>query len=179
MTDQARNHLKHEALVGGLSNAVFNGGIAWWLLKEGPAMSWSGSSSFVVDIFATSFILPFIVALIVIPMHKRKLAGGKISTMDFGSESRVQNWVNRLPASTLANAFWFGIAGIFLAAPLPLLAFYLAGVEQIVPLHYAIFKGLWAGSMAAILVLPMVMSALRRPQDIGLEKSTLRTIEEQ
>ena len=176
MTDQARNHLKHEALVGGLSNTVFNGGIAWWLLKGGPAMSWSGGSSFVVDIIATSFILPFIVALIVIPMHKRKLARGKISTMDFGPGSRVQGWVNRLPTSTLANAFWFGLAGICLAAPPPLLAFYLAGVDQIVPLHYAIFKGLWAGAMAAILVLPMVMSALRRSADMRLNETSIDSI---
>ena len=35
MSAQAKQHLKHEALVGGVSNTVFNGLIAWWLLKEG------------------------------------------------------------------------------------------------------------------------------------------------
>ncbi len=83
--------------------------------------------------------------------------------MDFGPGSPLQSWVNRLPASTLGNAFWFGIAGMFLVAPLPLVGFYLAGVEQIAPLHYAIFKGLWAGLLAATLVVPMVISALRCP----------------
>ena len=161
MSAQAKQHLKREALVGGVSNLVFNGLIAWWLLKGGSALTWSGSNSFVVDIFATAFILPFIVALIVIPIHKRKLAKGKIDTMYFGPDSQLQNWVSHLPASTPGNAFWFGIAGMCLAAPLPLLGFYLAGVEQMPPLHYAIFKGLWAGLMAAILVVPMVMSALR------------------
>jgi hypothetical protein len=168
MTAKAKQHLKHEAMVGGVSNTVFNGGIAWWLLKGGSALSWSGSNSFVVDIFATAFILPFIVALIVIPMHKRKLANGKIATMDFGPGSYLQGWVNRLPASTLGNAFWFGIAGMCLVAPIPLIAFYLTGVEQIAPLNYAIFKGIWAGLMAAALVIPMVMSALRPlDQDVG------------
>ncbi len=157
----AKAHLKHEALVGGVSNTVFNGLIAWLLLKGGGALTWSGSSSFVVDIFATAFILPFIIALIVIPIHKRKLTKGAIAVMDFGPGSRLQAWVNRLPASTLGNAFWFGIVGMCLAAPIPLVAFYLAGVEQIIPLHYAIFKGLWAGLMAAALVVPMVISALR------------------
>ncbi len=161
MAAQARDHLKHEVMVGGGSNMIFNGGIAYWLLSGGPAMSWSGSSSFVVDIFATAFILPFIVALIVIPMHKRKLAKGTIEPMDFGADSRLQNWVNRLPVSTAGNAFCFGIIGMCLAAPLPLIGFYLAGVEQIIPLYYATFKGIWAGVMAAVLVIPMVMSALR------------------
>lgn len=161
MFAQAKQHLKHEALVGGVSNAVFNGLIAWWLLKGGSNLMWSGGNSFVVDILATAFILPFIVALIVIPLQKRKLAKGKIETMDFGPGSQLQTWVNRLPASTLGNAFYFGLAGICVAAPLPLAGFYLAGIEQIIPLHYAIFKGLWAGSMAAVLVVPMVVSALR------------------
>ena len=155
-------------LVGGLSNTVFNGVIAWWMLKDGPPMSWSGGNSFVADIFATAFILPFIVALIVIPIHKRKLAKAKIDAMNFGAHSRLQGWVNRLPRSTAANAFWFGIVGICIAAPLPLLGFFAIGVDQIAPLHYAIFKGIWAGLMATVLVVPMVMSALRKPDDQGL-----------
>ena len=162
MTSNTKQHLRHEALVGGISNAVFNGGIAWWLLKDGPALAWSGEHSFVIDIFATAFLLPFIVALIVIPIHRRKLARGKISTMDFGLDSRIQRWVNRLPPSTPANAFWFGLTGLCLAPVLPLMGFYSLGVEQIEPLNYAIFKGFWAGLMAAILVIPMVMSALRK-----------------
>jgi len=161
MSAQARQHLKRESLIGGISNTAFNGLIAWWLLAGGSALTWLGGNSFVVDIFATAFILPFIVALIVIPIHKRKLAKGTIDTMDFGAGSRLQSWVNRLPASTPGNAVWFGMIGMCLVAPLPLMGFYLAGVEQIAPLHYAIFKGLWAGLMAAILVVPMVMSALR------------------
>jgi len=162
MTKEAKLHLRHEALVGGISNTVFNGAIAWWLLKDGPALAWSGEHSFVIDIFATAFILPFIVALIVIPIHRRKLAKGSIATIDFGLNSRLQRWVNRLPQSTLGNAFCFGLTGLFLAPALPLIGFYLTGVEQIEPVHYAIFKGLWAGLMAAILVIPMVISALRK-----------------
>ena len=162
MTSDAKRHLRHEALVGGISNAVFNGGIAWWLLKDGPALAWSGKHSFVVDIFATAFILPFIVALIVIPVHRRKLAKASIATMDFGVHSRVQRWVNRLPQSTSGNAFWFGLIGLCLAPVLPLLGFYIFGIEQIEPANYAVFKGLWAGLMAAALVMPMVMSALRK-----------------
>jgi len=162
MIKQAKRHLRHEALVGGISNAVFNGGIAWWLLKDGPALAWSGEHSFVIDIFATAFILPFIVALIVIPIHRKKLSRGNISTMDFGLDSRVQQWVNRLPQSTTGNAFCFGLVGLILAPLLPLAGFYVAGIQQIDPVNYATFKGTWAGLIAAVLVIPMVMSALRK-----------------
>ena len=67
MTDYARSHLKHEVLVGGISNAFFNGIIAWLLMKGGPPLAWGGAHSFAVDVFATALLLPFIVALIVIP----------------------------------------------------------------------------------------------------------------
>jgi hypothetical protein len=36
-------------------------------------------------------------------------------------------------------------------------------VQQVEPLHYALFKGVWAGLMAAVLVVPMVLVALRPP----------------
>jgi hypothetical protein len=162
MTAQAKDHLKQEARVSGISNALFNGLFAWLLLRGGAALTWTGDNSFVVDILATAFILPVIVAFIVIPIHKRKLAKGTIQPMDFGDNSSLQGWVNRLPAPTLGNALCFGLMGICLATPIPLVAFYAGGVEQISPLNYAIFKGVWAGSMAAVLVIPMVVSALRQ-----------------
>ena len=57
----------------------------------------------------------------------------------------------------------FGLLGLLVIAPLTLLGFYLLGVQQVEPLHYALFKGVWAGLMAAVLVVPMVLVALRPP----------------
>jgi hypothetical protein len=161
MSAQAAAHLRHEAMVGGVSNTVFNGVIAWLLLKNGAPLAWTGASSFVIDVCATAFLLPFIVALIVIPLQKGKLAKGKLVVIDLGGQSRVQQLVDKMPDSTFANALLFGLAGLCLIAPLTLLAFNLFGVVEVSPLHYAIFKGLWAGLMAAVLVLPMVLVALR------------------
>lgn len=161
MSAQVAAHLRHEAMVGGVSNTVFNGVIAWLLLKNGAPLAWTGASSFVIDVCATAFLLPFIVALIVIPLQKGKLAKGKLAVIDLGGQSRVQQLVDKMPDSTFANALLFGLAGLCLIAPLTLLAFNLVGVVEVSPLHYAIFKGLWAGLMAAVLVLPMVLVALR------------------
>ena len=154
-------HLKKEAWVGGVSNAIFNGLIAWLLLKSGPALAWGGEHSFAVDVVATAFLLPLIVALIVIPLQRSKLRKGALQPIDLGPGSTVQAIANRLPQSTFKAALIFGLAGLCLIAPLTLAGFYLLGVEQVEPVNYALFKGLWAGVMAAILVIPMVLCALR------------------
>ncbi len=159
----ARDHLRHEILVGGVSNTIFNGLIAWLLLKSGPALAWGGEHSFAVDVFATGLLLPFIVALIVIPLQRGKLNKGKLQAIDLGTASRIQSLANRLPASTFKSALVFGLFGLCVIAPLTLLGFYLVGVVEIAPLNYSIFKGIWAGLMAAVLVVPMVLIALRDP----------------
>ena len=56
----ARDHLKHEILVGGISNTIFNGLIAWLLLKSGPALAWGGEHSFVVDVMAGLLVIPMV-----------------------------------------------------------------------------------------------------------------------
>ncbi len=166
MSDRAKAHLKHEVLVSGLSNTVFNGLIAWLLLRTGPALAWSGEHSFVVDVFATALLLPLIVALIVIPLQRSKLRKGKLPPISLGSDSRIQAFADCFPQATFPSALLFGLVGLCIVAPLTLLGFYLAGVELVPPLNYAIFKGLWAGAMAGILVVPMVLTALRTPRNL-------------
>lgn len=167
MSNHAIAHLKHEALVGGLSNAVFNGLIAWLLIRKGPALQWGGEHSFAFDVMATALLLPLIVALIVIPLQRGKMNKGKLIAIGLGPDSRLQRIANRFPAATGKSALLFGLAGLLIIAPITLLGFYLLGVEQVSPLHYAIFKGIWAGAMAAVIVLPMTLVALR-PVDTQL-----------
>jgi len=163
MSADAKAHLKHEVLVGGISNTIFNGLIAWLLLRGGSSLAWSGEHSFVVDIFATALLLPFIVALIVIPLQRGKMNKGKLQAISLGPDSAIQSLANRFPGSVFKSALLFGLIGILLIAPLTLLGFYLAGVETFTPTAYATFKGIWAGLMAGILVIPMVLVALRAP----------------
>ncbi|MCB1732108.1 MAG: hypothetical protein H6991_08710 [Pseudomonadales bacterium] len=159
----ARDHLRHEVLIGGISNTIFNGLIAWLLLKSGPALAWGGEHSFAVDVIATALLLPFIVALIVIPLQRSKLNKGKLQPIDLGNASLMQRVADRLPAGVFKSALLFGLFGMCIIAPLTLLGFYLMGVEQVQPVTYSIFKGIWAGLMAGVLVIPMVLLALRAP----------------
>ena len=161
MANSDTAHLRHEALVGGVSNAFFNGLIAWLLLRNGPALAWGGEHSFAVDVVATSLLLPLIIALIVIPLQRSKLSKGKLQSINLGSDSRLQAIANYFPASTFKSALLFGLLGMCLIAPLTLAVFFALGIDSVAPLHYALFKGIWAGLMAAVLVLPMVLLALR------------------
>lgn len=157
------NYIKKEATVNGISNLVFNGVIAWLLLRGGDALQWGGKHSFTIDLFATAFILPFIVALIVIPLQRRKVRLQQVAAIDLNLANHLQNIVSRLPQSLFINALLFGFAGALIFAPLALLGFWALDIEQILPLNYAIFKGFWAGLMALILVVPMLMVGLRKP----------------
>ena len=159
----SRGHLRQEILIGGISNAIFNGLIAWWMLRSGPPLSWGGEPGFAMDIIATGLLLPLIIAAIVIPLQRGKLRRGKLRAIDLGPSSTIQSIANRMPASTWKSALLFGLFGMCVIAPLTLLGFYLAGVEQVAPVNYAIFKGIWAGLIAALLVVPMVLIALRGP----------------
>jgi hypothetical protein len=163
MAADARQHLQHEVLVGGVSNAFFNGLVAWLLLKSGPALAWGGEHSFAVDVIATALLLPLIVALIVMPLQRGKLRKGTLQPISLGPQSLVQTLADRCPASTFKSAVLFGLLGMCIVAPLTLLGFYLVGVQEVQPLHYAIFKGLWAGLLAGVMVIPMVLCALRQP----------------
>ena len=154
-------HLKKEAWVGGASNAVFNGLIAWLLLRSGPSLAWSGEHSFVVDIIATALLLPLIVAAIVIPLQRAKLRKGKLQPIALGDRSTWQAIADRYPGTTGKSALMFGLTGVCVIAPVTLLGLFMFGVEQFSPEHYALFKGAWAGVMAAVLVIPMVLVALR------------------
>jgi hypothetical protein len=158
-----RNHLHHEIMVGGLSNTVFNGVIAWLLIKNGPDLHWRGDHSFAIDVIATACLLPFIVALIVIPLQRGKLFKGELQPLQLGSHSTIQSLADHFPASTFKSALLFGLIGLLVIAPLTLMGLYFVGVDSFTPPEYALFKGLWAGLMAAVLVIPMVLIALRQP----------------
>jgi len=158
----ANAHIRHEVLSAGISNALFNGLIAWLLLRNSPALRWGGEHSFAADVIVTSLLLPLIVALIVIPLQRGKLQKGALAPIDLGHASFMQSLANRFPAGALKSATLFGLVGLLLIAPLTLAGFYLLGIEEISPGRYTVFKAAWTGLIAAVLVVPMVLIALRK-----------------
>ena len=67
-------HLKREALINAVTNALANGGIAWLLFKDKTVINaWQGASPFGVDLLATAAILSLILAAILQPLQRRAL----------------------------------------------------------------------------------------------------------
>ena len=163
MSTNPRSHLQHEVLVGGISNLIFNALIAWLILRGGSNLAWGGDHSFVGDLLATGLLLPFIVALIVIPLQRSKLKKGQLTPISLGADSMIQRLADRFPRSAFKSALLFALVGMGVFAPLAMLVIWAGGVQEFTPVAYALFKGTWAGVMAGALVVPMVLVALREP----------------
>ena len=157
-----QSYLRREVTTNGLTNAFFNGVICWYLIKEKADLTWWGEHSFAGDIIATALILPWIVAMIVIPLQRRKVLKGKIQPWHCDNSSpRLLQFLNRFPQSLWLNGLYFGLLGMLVIAPLTLLLLWVAGARLFTPLEYAIFKGFWAGCLAATTVIPMLLVGLR------------------
>ncbi len=158
-----KTYLTREVTTNGLSNAFFNGLACWYLIKDKGDMIWWGAHSFGVDILATAFILPWIVALIIIPLQKVKLRKQKTFTWDVNNhpDHGMYFLAKRFPEKLWLNAILFGLIGMLFFAPTLLLLIFFSGAEVFTAGEYAIFKGIWAGALAALLTTPMILVGLR------------------
>ena len=162
MNNSISQHIRKECAINGITNVIFNAVIAWLLLKGGADLTFGGENSFAVDLIATGFILPFIVTLIIIPLNRRQLNKQSLPSITLNQDHWVEAWLVRFPQGLFLRAVLFGFIGMLLLAPLTLLPLWLLGVEQFSPLVYALFKGLWAGAIAALLAVPMILLALNK-----------------
>lgn len=155
MSTSLSAHIRKETLV----NLVINGGLAYWLLHKHPELLAWGENGYGPDLLITGFLLAAIISAIFIAMHRRKRAKGDLE----GLAGAEQGWVRHMPANTWLAAGVFGLIGLLVAAPLLLAILWVLGIESLVPLHYAMIKGLWAGLLAALLVPPAIRLGLRQP----------------
>lgn len=161
MSSDIAHAIRHERIINGLVNAAINGGLAWYLFKAQPVLLLWGSEGFGADLMATAFIMLFIVALIVVSIFRRKARLGKISaTWDNGRWLHRQ--LQRFPHSLLGSASMFGLIGMLVFVPPTLLVLSVSNITELTPAQYAIFKGCWAGSLAAVMVGSMIRLAVSR-----------------
>ncbi len=153
--------IRHETLVSGISNTIFNGLIAWLLLRAGSKLTLTGEHSYAIDVAATAFILPFIVTLIVIPLSQRKRASNKVPAIRLDSRNWLQAVLLQFPDKLWLRAVCFGVLTMLIVTPITLLPLWALGLTEFTPMAYSIFKGVWAGLMAAALTTPMLLLALQ------------------
>jgi hypothetical protein len=160
MSGDIAAHIRKEVLTNGSSNAVFNGLAAWALLKDTEWMPMWGEPSIAVDITATSAILLFIVALIMIPLNRSKKRKGKAPEFRWDNSKVLHRFFQRFPRGLIARAFCFAALGIVVVAPVSFVPYIVLGVEGMTGSAYAVAKGVWAGIMAGIMCIPMIQMGL-------------------
>ena len=153
-------YIRREMLINGFSNAIFNGVIAWLLLKDTVWKPLWGGSGIAVDMAATSALLLFIVALIIIPLNRSKARKGAVSEFQWNSAYPLHQVWQRMPSALLLRALIFAVLGLTIVTPLSLLPWLLLGIEGMTGSGYALYKGVWAGLVAGIVCAPMIQLGL-------------------
>lgn len=169
MSTDVATHIRKEVMTNGISNAIFNGLAAWFLLKSTEWMPMWGEPSIAIDITATSVILLFIVTLIIIPLNRSKRRKGKAPKFHWSDSSLLHRFLQRFPRGLVARAFCFAGLGIVVVAPISFLPYIALGVHGMSGPAYAIAKGAWAGIMAGIMCIPMIMIGLADPLETPAE----------
>jgi hypothetical protein len=164
MSSTLRRYILRESTINFITNAFFNGVIAWLLLRGGSDLTMWGEHSFAIDLMATAFILLFIVTLIVVALHRRKVRHGKIEPLVWDQQRWMHRLLQRFPASLWRSGLLFATIGLLLFSPLTLVPMAALGYEHFTPDAYAVFKGLWAGLVAGLMMGPMILLGLATAQ---------------
>jgi hypothetical protein len=155
-----RQYIFRESTINFITNAFFNGVIAWFLLRGGSDLTMWGEHSFAIDLMATSFVLLFIVTLIVIPLQRRKVLRGDIAGIRWQDNLFLHRQLQRFPDSAWRCGVLIGAIGLLFFIPLTLLPMSALGINHFTPEAYAVFKGLWAGLIAGLMMGPMILLGL-------------------
>ncbi len=154
--------IRKETLGQGIGNIVANGLIAWSLLKDREALDLWAFDGIAFDVALTCLLLSLIVAWIVMGTQRSRLKKGKVAAVEPDANNKWHRFLLKAPRATGWAAVCFGLVGLFIVAPVTLLAFQLLGIHSTAPMNYIVFKALWTGVMAASIVTPAVYIALLR-----------------
>ncbi len=155
-------NIRKVAIGQGIGNVVANGLIAWALLKNRDELALWSFDGVAFDVAITCLLLPLIVSWIVIATQKSGLKKGKLTSVDPDPESGLHRLLLKFPSATGWSAVCFGLFGLLVLAPVTLLGFQVLGIHSIAAMDYVIFKALWTGVMAVLVVIPGIQIALLR-----------------
>ena len=166
LSDRHRHLLQIEqGLFAGLINVVFNGAIAWLLMRSHREIPLWGETSMGVDLLATGFLLPFFTCLIVSRIVRSQVRQGKIPALE--AHHVGPRGLHR--HSILKRALLLGVVGVVFASG-PLVAILaLAQASPVAVLSFVSFKAVWAGLLAMALSPIIAWWAL---SDASLERAT-------
>ena len=167
-----RSYLLRESLVSGLSNAVINGGFAWYLSAGRDRLPILGGNGVLADFIATAVILVFVLSLIVLPLQqkhalKKVRIGAEPPLIFLKLFSHIAIRRNALKALMLAI-----YAGV-ISLPVLFMMFLALDVDGLSRMQYVLSKSLFTGLLAGLVVMPIVYMAiypLRKQSVISAEE---------
>ena len=171
MDREVQHHITKESIVNSICNGVLNGFITWLIIRsKGMQTIWGGEHNFSVDMAITAFLILLIVSLIIIPINKGKVHKGKVPSVKWDQIQALHRILSKFPKSLFLTSFIFGFFGLLIIVPLTLVPLYALGITQMTPSSYSIFKGVWAGIFAGVMVWPIILYALGNASPPEVEK---------
>ena len=150
-TDVAK-HVRKDAIVNFVINMLLNGLLAYFLNKSKLLLPLWGESGFGIDIFITTFLLLFLLAWILIAINRRGVQKGKAPRLSWNTELALHRVLSRFPQGAFQSGLLLGLCGLLVVAPVTVGVFHVLDVTELTPMSYAVFKGVWAGLLAALAV---------------------------
>lgn len=152
--------LEHGA-VAVVINVLLNAGIAWAFFGQLPSVPLWGAQSIAGDVVCTCFLLPLIATLIVTAFARADVRRGRFAKLDW--EAGRRPFVARLPGSARMRALLLGVITTLLVAPATIGVFAALRVVEMPLSNFILFKGLYCGALAAVIVPFAVYAALHDP----------------
>jgi len=156
-------HVRKEMITNVVINVVINCAIIWFLNRNKVAVSAFGDEGFRVDIIATTFLLFFLMSLIVMSIHRSQRRANKLPEFQVNSQNRRHKLFGKLPYSVWVLALGFGLFALLIFAPLTIGILAAVGITEFTPINYTVFKGVWVAIMVAVMNRTIIEAALIKP----------------
>ena len=127
------------AFGAGVINTLINAPIGWAMVPEGGRLSVWTIPGVVPDLIITAYAIAFGTALIVTPQTRKQVASGKLlpPMLSDGMRAHFAAW----PHSGFIRGIRLGMLSVGLFCPLPLLALYGLGVQEVDRMTETLLKG--------------------------------------
>ena len=142
--------------LGGIINGIINVIIAYFIFRSQKMITLGGAEGFGVDFAATAFILSFIIGMIGVAIHRRRVRKGALPHVPLDEGSILA----KFPTNVVLAGLLFGLAGFILWAPPTLILLYVIGLTEMSPTTYAVFKGILMGLLSFWLIPHLILFAL-------------------
>jgi hypothetical protein len=156
MNAMVKGYIRKSAVNNFFINLVINGLIAYFLNRSKTMLHLGGEHGFGLDIVITAFALYFLITWILIPVSRMHVRKGHAPKLKWDETSRLHKILSKFPKGAFVNAVIFSILGMLVVVPVTLGILYILGATEMTPAKYAVFKGVWAGTIAGALVFMIV-----------------------